>query len=406
VRLRVDFTKATVTITELEVYLAGYQASGQFVSRALDLGDTPASLGNFFADIVLNGEGLTLQTQSSADGTTWDSAVAVTNGGAIGSTPRRYLRWIGNFTSDALNSAMITDAWVGTLYESAVHDTGGNIFAWGAFEADYSLNGQTINFYYRGATTFGGVSAASWIAIVPGGAINMFTTFRYIQFKFEISGLSSGNNAPVVRSVTLNWVVGSATQPQVLQNVGSFFWRNRYWLCAAGAGATANNTVLIRGKKTFGSPWQLRDWNILAFTRYLDNLYGTDSTNANIYQLDTGFSKNGAAINCVFQTGDFTFKGFQAQIIEIVVETERLGPYKLTVSTSTNQGQSWVDHTIDLTPVVGGTTSFWKKINNLNLTTDKLRLRFFINDVDKPWQVHNCIIYYKVSSQRATVGVN
>jgi hypothetical protein len=395
---------SSITYTEVEVYETAFNTSGQIISRTLDLGDTPASLGNFFSDYVLNGEGLTFQTQSSSDGTTWDAAVTVTNGTAIGSTPRRYLRWIGNFTSDGLNTPILSDAWVGTLYESAIHDTGGNIFAWGAFESDYALNGQTITFYYRGATTSGGVAGAAWNLIVPGGAINLPVSNRFVQFKFEISGLTSGNNPPVVNSVTLNWVTGTVGQTQVLQNVASFFWRNRYWLSAAGASATANNTILIRGKKTFKSPWQLKDWNILSFTRYLDNFYGTDSTGPNIYQLDTGYSKNGAALDSIFETGDFTFKGFQVNIIEMLIETERLGPYSLTVSTSTDQGLTWVDHLIDLTADADEATSFWYQIRNLNLTTDKLRVRFLINDVDKPWQVHNLIVYYKPSMQRGTIA--
>lgn len=391
------------TIAELQLFAGGFNLTGQFVSRTLDLQDTPVSLGNFFSDYVLNGEGLSFQTQTSSDGSTWDGAISVSNGGAIGSTVRRYFRWIANFTSDGNNTPVISNVWVGTLYESAIHDTGGNIFTWGAFESDYTLNGQTINFYYRGATTSGGVSTSLWNLIVPGGALSIPASFRYIQFKFEISGLSSGNSPPVVDSVTINWVVGTGTQPQVLQNVASFFWRNRYWLSAAGEGATTNNLILIRGKKTFQSPWQLKDWNILSFCRYLDNFYGTSSVDGSIYQLDIGYSKNGFQLNSIFETGDFTFKGFQANIVEMLIETERLGPYTLFVGTSIDQGQTWTDHAIDLTLSSGDSFSFWEVIRNLNLTTDKLRLRFFTNQADQPWQVHNVIVYYKLSSQRGSI---
>lgn len=399
-------TAPTITIEEIQIFSALYSTTGQIVSRTLDLGDIPASLGNLFSDFVLNGEGLTFQTQTSPDGSTWDSAVSVANGAAIGSTPRRFLRWIGNFTSDGLNTPVLSDVWVGTLYESAIHDTGGSIFAWGAFSADYSLNAQTISFYYRGAASSGAVSSASWNFIVPGGAINLPITDRYIQFKFEISGLASGNSPPVVDSVTMNWITGTAGQPQVFQNVASYFWRNRYWLSAAGAGATSNNTILIRGKKTFQSPWQLKDWAILSFTRYLDNLYGTSSVDGSIYQLDTGFSKDGANLNSIFETGDFSVKGFQMNVSEIMLETQRLGPYTLFVGTSTDQGNTWTDHSIDLTLPTGGSLNIWKRINNLNLTTDKVRFRFYTNQADQPWQVHSAVIYYKLSAQRGTVGVN
>lgn len=405
-RINIQANIGTFVLSEIQFFKAGYQASGQFISRAIDFGDIPNSLGNFFSDFALNGQSIVFVTQSSVDGTTWDGAIAVTSGSAIGSVPRRFFRWIATLTSNGLDTPVISDVWVGSLYESAIHDTGGNIFVWGAFEADYDLNGQTVSFYYRGSNAPGSVTAAAWNLIAPGGAMNMSINNRYIQFKFEISGLTSGNNPPVVRSVTLNWVAGTGLQQPVLQNVASFVWRNRYWLSAAGAGSTINNTILIRGKKTFGSPWQLKDWNILSFTRYLDNFYGTSSVDGSIYQLDTGFSKDGGPINSIFETGDFTFGGFQAQVREIVIETQRIGPWNLAVSWSTDMGQTWVTKFVDLTLASGASFSYWKKVNNQNLTTDKLRVRFFTNTVDQPWQVHNCLIYYTLSSQRGSVGTN
>ena len=400
------FSNVQVSVTEIQVFQTPFNTIGQIVSRNLDLGDTPASLGTLFSDFVLNGEGLTFQTQSSADGITWDAPVSVVSGSSIGSVSRRYVRWIGNFTSDGNSTAILTDVWLGTLYTSMVHDTGGNIFAWGAFQSDYRLFGQTIHFYYRGSSSIAGIPSSPWNLIVPGGILDLLPTDRYVQFKIEISGYGGNNNAPVINNVTLNWVSGIAGQPQVFQNVASFPWRNRYWLSAAGVGASANNLILIRGKKTFNSPWQLKDWNILSFTRYLDNLYGTSSVDGSIFRLDTGFSKDGGPLNSIFETGDFSFKGFQINVLEIMLETQRLGPYSLFVGTSTDQGNTWVDHPIDLTLPTGGALNIWKRINQLNLTTDKIRLRFFTNDIDQPWQVHTCVVYYKLSSQRGTIGVN
>lgn len=402
--IRISFHSVVgMTITECQVFTTAYVSSGQFVSRSLDLGDTPNSMGNFFAFVIDNGETTTFETQTSADNAGFDAPVPVAVLGPIGSTPRRYIRWIANFASDGLATSVLNYVFVGSMYTSTVHDTGGNIFAWGAFEADRRLNGQTITFYYRGATTSLGVSSAPWNVIVPGGAIAMDTLNRYIQFKFELSGITPGNLPPSVESVTINWVSGSGTQPQVLQNVASFFWRNRYWLSAAGPGATANNTILVRGKKTFQSPWQLKDWNILSMCRYLDNFYGTSSLDGSIYQLDTGYSKDGSPLNSVFETGDFTFKGFQVVVVEIMIELQRNGPYNLLIGTSTDQGQTWVDHSASLTQVAGHSYSYWYKINNLNLTTDKMRLRFLINGIDQPWQVHNAVVYYKMTSARGTI---
>ena len=387
-------------LSEIEVYSSAFDSSGQFISKTLDLGMTPSSLGTFSANETLNGEMTAYFTESSADGTSWDAPVSCTNGGAIGSTPRRYLRWGVNLSSDGANTPKIDAVYLPSVYISAIHDTGGNIFAWGPLESDRNLLGQTINYYYRGASTFGGVSSASWNLIVPGGVLILPTSDRYIQFRFEISG-GTATNLPIVDSVTMNWVVGTGIQPQTLQNVASTYWRNRYWLSAAGPSATANDTILIRGKKTFNSPWMLKDWNILSFTRFYDSLYGGSSVDGSIYQLDTGYSKNGAALDSYFETHDFTFGGFTANFVELLVEAERTGAWNLNIGASVDGGNTWDTYTMDLTP--SSYDSEYIKRIHINYTTTRIRFRFSTNGVDTPFQVHRCIAFYTLEGVRGSI---
>lgn len=391
----------TFQLTEMEAYEPTYQLTGQFVSKALNYTLVPNSFGNFNADITDHGEGINYFTQSSADGVTWDSPVACTNGGAIGSTLRQYLRWGANFTSDGNLSQWINAVYLGSEYISAIHDTGGNVFAWGPFESDYSLAGQAINFYYRGATTSVGVPSASWNLIVPGGVLSFDVANRFVQFKFEILSGVTGM-LPVVNSVTINWIAGTGIQPQTLQNVASVYWRNRYWLSAAGPSATSNNIILIRGKKTFQSPWMLKDWNILSFTRFQDSLYGCSSVDGSIYQLDNGYSKAGAAIDSYFETGDFVFGGFTANVVEIDVEAERTGSWNLFVGWSFDGGNTWIEKTIDLS-ASSFDSNYIKRIQNVNVTTTRIRFRFRTNGIDTPFQVHRAIIYYKLEVERGSI---
>jgi hypothetical protein len=393
---------AGVVITELQIFQAGFQPTGLFVSKTLDYGAVPNSYGNFNASEVLNGGTTSYFTQSSSDGISFGGAVNVANGAAIGSTLNRYLRWGVHFTSgnSGATSPVIDNAFLGAQYLSAIHDTGGSIFAWGPFEADRTLPLQ-CNFYYRTATTSGGIPAAVWNLIVPGGVISAPVANRFIQFKIEILN-GDATHLPVVNSVTINWIKGTGVQSQVLQNVASYVWRNRYWMAAAGPGATANDTVLIRGKKTFGSPWQLKDFPLLSFTRYQDSLYAGSSLDGSIYQIDTGFSKNGLAIDSYFQTGDFTFGGFYINPIELLVEVERKGPYNLTVGFSIDRGNTWDDEIVDLTPSTFA-PSYTKKINTDTVNTDRIRFRVRINGVDKPFEVHRLIFYYKMDASRGSI---
>lgn len=396
-----DITSGSgLVMTEMQVFATAYNSTGKFTSRTLDLGLTPVSLGTFSVTATLNGQTVTYFTQSSADGSSWDPEITVANGGAIGSTARRYLRWGVNLSSDGTSTPQIDAAFLPSVYISSVFNTGGSIFSWGPFESSYSLLGQVIKFYYRTATTSVGVSSATWHLIVPGGVINDSVLNQYVQFKIEISGGSS-TNLPIVSSVTINWVVGTGGQSQTLQNVASAYWRNRYWLSAAGTGATENNTILIRGKKTFQSPWMLKDWPILSFTRYFDSLYGGSSVDGSIYKLDVGYSKAGSAMDSYFETGDFVFGGFTANFVELVVEVERLGSWSMTIGVSVDNGNTWTDYSVDLT-LKTYDNNYIKRIN-INFTTTRIRFRFRTNGVDTPFQVHRCVAYYRLEVERGSI---
>jgi hypothetical protein len=402
VRWYVQSNKPTFRMTEFEVYKAGYQSSGKFISKPLDYGSAPASYGNFSADTTTYGEAITYFTQSSSDGTSWDSEVAVANGAAIGSTLKRYLRWGAYlYSSTGVNSPLIDDVFVGTMYLSAIHNTGGSIFAWGPFEADYFLAGQQIKYYYRASTTAGGVPGASWNLIAPGGVPSVSVTLTYIQFKVEILGGAKANIA-YVGSVTINWVKGTGVQPQTLQNVASFFWRNRYWMSAASSSSAYNDIILVRGKKTFKSPWQLKDWPILSFCRYQDGFYGGSSVDGSIYQLDVGYSKDSAALDSFFETGDFTFMGNHIHCHEVELEVERTGSYNLKFGISIDRGATWTEYDV---PVTASTfiPSYWVKLYIDPGTTPYIRFRVRTNGIDQPFEVHNLRAYYEIRTARGSL---
>jgi hypothetical protein len=145
----------------------------------------------------------------------------------------------------------------------------------------------------------------------------------------------------------------------------------------------------------------LKDWQILSFTRYFDSLYGGSSVDGSIYQLDTGYSKNGVAMDSHFETHDFTFGGFTAQLVELLIEAERTGPWNLTVGVSVDGGRTFDSYLMDLTPSTYD-TEYIKRIN-LSYTTTRFRLRFSTNGVDIPFQVHRAIAFYKLQGVRGSI---
>lgn len=392
---------STITVTEIQVFGTAFNTTGKFTSKTLDLGAIPNSLGNFNAEATIpTNSGLTYFTQSSADGVSWDAEVSCTDGGAIGSTVRRYLRWGANFTSNGTVTPEITSAWLPSQYLSAIHNTGGGIFAWGPIESERNPAGQTVNYYYRTGTTSPNVSAASWNLIVPGGVISDLVTHQFVQFKIEILG-GDDTHVPEILIVTVNWTAGTATQPPALQNVASTVWKNRYYLSFTGSGATVNNQVLVRGKKTFGWPWMLKQWPIISFTRFHDSLYGCSSQDGTIYNLDTGYSRDGSAMDSFFETGDYTFGGFYVNVLEVLVEVERTGPYSLSIGISRDQGATYEEKSVDLTES-SYANNYIKRLF-FNILSDRVRFRARINAADRPFQVHNLRAFFRVNEARGSI---
>lgn len=391
---------------KFRVYGSAFNTSGEFTSKTIDYGVTPDSFGSLAASIGdgagLPGSAITFYTQSSSDGSTWDSAVAVTNGSSIGSTLRRYLRWGALFTSNGNDSWSVSKVFVGGTYVSEIHDAGAGINQWSAFQSVLNKFGQTIDAFYRAASTEAGVSAQSWTAIVSGAIPNTSVSNRYIQIKFQLSTTNIAQ-VPSIDSFTVNWVLATGLGVNTLQNVASIVILNRYWLAAATLGATENDIVIVRGKSTFGSPWHKKDFAFLSFGRFLDYYVAGSSLDGSIYRLEVGYSKDGEAMNSFYETADFDETLFQIKGKEILVTCDRSGPYDLTVGYSTDGGQTYTERAIDLTRDDGDSLSFTKKLN-VSYMSDSVRFKVGINAADQPFSVDEIRSPYKLTPQRGALA--
>lgn len=394
---------AYMVMTEMEVYQAGYEADGKFVSTSVDFGTTPSTFGTIAASIVTNSETYQFFTQSSNDNSTWDAEVNLSNGAAIGSALKRYLRWGAYlYSSTGVSTPVIDKVYLGGTYLSNIHNTGGNIYQWGAFQASSNKAGQTITYYYRAATTEVLVGSAAWVAIVPGAVPAAAVTDVFIQLKAELSTTDSTMD-PYVDSMTVNWIVATGSGVNTLQNVASFVWNNRYWLSAATIGADQNDIIIVRGKSTFGSPFHKKDFAILSFCRFQDTFIAGASDGPSIYRMEYGYSKNGSAMDSYFETADFSDHDFIQKVKEIIVNLDRSGPYNLSVGYSTDGGLTWTDTTIDLTRISGQNLSFTKKLN-ISIMQDKFRFRFRINAADQPFSIDSARVYYRITPSRGSLN--
>lgn len=401
-------SSTTCYMGSCRVYSAKYEPTGSFISKTIDYLTVPFSFGTFAASTeaaqVPGHSTISFFTQSSVDGVTWDIHVPVANGGIIQSNGARYLRWGADFTSDGADTHVVYHAYVGGTYISAIHNTGGSILQWGAFEVNANKLGQTVDAYYRAAATSGGVLAASWTAITPGSVPNTAITNVYIQIKLELATTNS-SYAPYVNSHTVNWIYGTAGGINTLQNVASFVWLNRYWLSAATLGATANDIVLVKGKATYGSPFHKKDFAVLSFARFQDYFIAGSSTDGSIYRMEYGYSKDGEALDAFYETGDYTKPGaFMFQGYEIVFNGDRTGPYTVSIGISIDGGITYDEVDVDLTRATSTTNLGFTKKLNVSFMGDKFRLRVRNNAADQPFTVDGLDVFYRLLPSRGSLN--
>lgn len=391
-----------LAVGEIQAYEAAHSTTGKFVSKTLDLKATPSSFGKLQVDYDLNGGTASFFTQSSLDGSSWDAETSVSSGGAIASTARRYIRWGVNLasTSDQSASPVIRKVYGPGLFISQTFDTVSTIFQWKAYQADQDSAEGTILHFYRTATDVAGLAAASWTAIAPGSDIVSAVTDDCVQFKVEMSAGTSSRE-PSVDSVTINWIVGTAGAIRSEQLVHGIAWNGRYWTNVSELGQSANNLMIIRGRKTFSSPWQLkRGWSMLALFIFNDALYAGSSTNSNIYRLDFGYSANGAALDSFFESGDMTGDepDFKKTLMQMIADYELMGDnadYDLSVGISTDRGETFTERTVDLQ----GTGRTTKALNVIK-SASQFRFRFRTNGIDQPFIMHGLDALYRPTKFR------
>ena len=166
---------------------------------------------------------------------------------------------------------------------------------WGTFDADYNLNGGTIDFYVKTATDSSSLAAAAFTAITPGTQIST-TTNRFFKWKAEfVKGSATNINEVKINQVTANWTSGSGnTQP-----LGSVVFKNDYWLTYTGGSQSRNQSILLMNSN--GAFSTLTGLNAYGFTVSQGRLFAGDSSTDTVnggylWEYETGTTDAGTAV--------------------------------------------------------------------------------------------------------------
>lgn len=285
-------------------YQLAYSTFGSIVSRTYDVGFTTGAWiwnwANLAATSTLTSTTtITYQTQTSADGVTFDSLVNVTTGTAPQSTVRRFIRYKANFLSgNSTTTAILSDLTLSmtqrvrpsAYWISQPISIGSAISAWGPFTASFSNGSGSVALAV--ATSASAGSFTTYYAIT-NGVTPSISTAPYFSIRSTFT-VTIATSVPSLDDVTINWIEGSA-----VRSASTFF--NQRYLLSLALSSTNNNRIMVYNKK---NQWH-RYSGIVADTLgiYSSRLY-FGNTNG-IFQMETGYSDNSSAITAYFQTPTF-----------------------------------------------------------------------------------------------------
>lgn len=388
---------------DISVKINGYHyyASGNIISQTLDFGVTPSSLGNLAAEITTpSNTGITFQTRTSPDNVDWTAAwinigTAGENNGVINSTAQRYLQWKTLLTtSDERYTPTLSAVYVGGTYLTQQYQVT-NISAWSSIDILDNKKNQTINYYYKTASTQGGLSSASWTSFVSGNSVSAPITNVWIQGKAEFS-TNNYTQLPELDSITFNWINWSgSTLPTT--SVASVVYDKRYYLFATKQGYEYNSTGICIDR--LWNQQVLQDYPVGSMCLYKTKPYFGSSIDGKIYQFLSGYKADYSdwsdALGYIWDTKRYGIehKEHDKWYQEIVVFYNPKPSGTLTIYYDINNTGVWTSFgNIDLTNISGEKRFLFTDY----IKGRDIKFRFYNNTVDIQPEIIMLKLFYQV----------
>ena len=224
-----------------------------------------------------------------------------------------------------------------------------NLTMWKTFDVTQTLNGQTIAYSVRTATSSAMIATKSWNSIISGSGISSSSN-TYIQWKADYS-TNDNTITPLINSIILEYSIGDVT----LSPVTAISYKSRYWLSASTNIGNNYNDIIMVENKTMGASVPGLNYTMFnipasAFTLWNNNLYAAISNTPNIARLDYGQTDDVAPITSYWQSRDeidqnpLFYKTINKQIADFA--TVPSNP-TLKVGLSSDMGANWQFRTVN-----------------------------------------------------------
>lgn len=283
---------------------------GSFVSKSFDTGLSSPAWSSSGSSWTANGHTITAKTQSSSDGSSWDTAVSWTPGTAPTSSFKRYIRYQIDFstTSSGTGLPYVSDVTLAArqssgTFVSASQSIGSSVSSWNVFQRDETLNDGTITYGFYTDTdttkTIGGdglpvVGTFTSSQTITNNSIPTISTAPYAFFSAKFDITASTQN-PTNDRMSITWDEGSSLKAK------SVWTKQRYWLSASRTSTAHNDTIFVYDRQ---KQWQ-RYTGLNALDIQLHNSYPMIGSTEGIKQGEIGTSDGGTDIESFYQTKYF-----------------------------------------------------------------------------------------------------
>lgn len=254
-----------------------FNTTGTWISEVIDHSNDITSLDALIMNASIPAGTATVEIATSPDNLTYSPYTSLGS-----ATPQRYskVRIIlttdaGNTITPTVNNVRLDWSLTANLISSVI-DTGSTPAGFDIFQANFDLNGGTVLYDVRTASSIPGLSLASWVPVTNGAFISA-TPNQYIQYRATIS--SSANAVPIINSVTINWLIQNVAGIRV----ASLFHNNQYYLAAAEYGSNYNNVLFVYDEDNTWKFWRGMTINTLG-TFFTDAYFGS-STIGKLYKM-------------------------------------------------------------------------------------------------------------------------
>ena len=293
--------------------------TADIVSQTFDTGFSSPSwlIGN--ANWTMNGNSITGQTQTSNDGSSWDSLLSWTSGSKPASSNKRYFRYkisLAMQSGTTTGYPYISDVTFSARQASGTFVSysqfiGSSISSWNVFQRDETLNNGTITYGFYTDTdttkTIGGdglpvVGTFTSSQTITNNTIPSISTAPYAFFSAKFNITASTQN-PTNDRMSITWDEGSSLKAK------SVWTKQRYWLSTSRASTAYNDTIFVYDRQ---KQWQ-RYTGLNALDIQLHNSYPMIGSASGISQGETGTSDAGSSISSSYTTKYFFPNGSETR---------------------------------------------------------------------------------------------